>query len=218
VGHLILYASVIVVAALAMRPKLSLAIVATVPVSLAIYQSVVEAGLPDWALISGIVTSAYGLAAAIVALLFRRAGDLSSWGENPSGREARYSRADVAGLWYTFALLCAGALACVLAVLEPPYGSVVMRAIALVVAPLFATFAVTFWRLLRDSHIVVAAREEGLAIDGTLHPWSDLEGHTFSFGIFRVYDKAGRMVLRVDNTIDGFPALLYHVNRKTMAR
>lgn len=33
-----------------------------------------------------------------------------------------------------------------------------------------------------------------------------------------VYDKRGTMVLRVDNTIDGFPALLYHVNRKTLPR
>ncbi len=49
-GHLILYAGVIVVGALAMRTKLSLAVVTTVPVGLAIAKSRAPGGLPDWLL------------------------------------------------------------------------------------------------------------------------------------------------------------------------
>jgi len=68
---------------------------------------------------------------------------------------------------------------------------------------------------LRDRDVVIRIDEQALEVDGRRVPWQEVESHTFSFGIFRVYAKSGERVLRVDNTIDGFPALLYHVNRKT---
>ena len=220
-GNLFLWASVAVVGALALRPKLSLAIVATVPAALAVWQNAIDDPLPDWVLIGGTIVSGYALAAVIVALIFRRRRDnayAEYFGELPSGREIRYSAADRAGLWYTFALLLVMTAVCTLAALEPPFGTLFVRIIAILLAPMFAAFAILFWLLLRDSHIVVVIRDDGLEIDSRFYPWSELEGHTFTFGVFRVYDKSGRLVLRVDNIIDGFPALLYHVNRKTLPR
>lgn len=222
--YLMLYGSVILVAALAMRPKLSLAIVSTLPVGLGIAESRVPGGLPDWLLIAGIVATAYALAAVIVAFVLRRSGDVGDpSGELPIGREVRYSSADKAGLWYTFVILCVAMAGCVVAVVEPPYGSPAVRVIAALLVPGFAILAWGFRLLIRDCHVHVHIAEEGLAISeragsSTLVPWRDVSGHTFWFGIFRVYDKAGRLILRVDNTIDGFVALLYHVNRKTFRR
>ena len=220
-GHLILYASVLVVGALAMRPKLSLAVMSTVPVTLAIAETRVPGGLPDWLLITGIIVTACCLAAVLVAFFFRRSGDIGgAFGSLPIGREARYSWADKMGLWYTFALLCVASAGCGVAAYDPPYQSPATRVVATVLAPTFAVLAAAFWLLLRDREIVIQIDEESLEItEGSTArrriPWSDVAGYTFWFGIFRVYDKAGRRLLRVDNTIDGFVALLYHVNRKT---
>ena len=220
-GNLILLASVLVVGALAMRPKLSLALMSTVPVALAIAESRVPGGLPDWLLITGILVTAYCLAAVLVAFFFRRGGDVGDdSGSLPLGREARYSWADKSGLWYTFVVLCVASAGCGVAAYDPPYQSAAIRIIAIVLVPAFGGLAASFWRLLRDRQIVIRVDEQALEITDrseTLRriPWSDIAGYTFSFGIFRVYDKAGRRLLRVDNTIDGFVTLLYHVNRKT---
>jgi hypothetical protein len=221
VAHLILYASVIIVAALAMRPKLSLALLSTLPVALAIAESRVPDGIPDWLLISGIIATAYCLAAVIVAFLFRRSGDVAGPdGSLPLGREAHYSTADKAGLWYTFVVLCVAITGCIVAVVDPPYESSAVRIIAALLVPAFGALARGFWLLIRDRDIRILIREDGLEIvqgvaSALLVPWTEIGGHTFWFGIFRVYDKAGRRILRVDNTIDGFVTLLYHVNRKT---
>lgn len=218
-ARLVLPVSILVVAALAVRPKLSLAVVATLPAAMAVWQNTARTPLPDWLLICGIVASAYALCAVVVALLFRWSGRYAApFGELPSGREVRYSSADRAGLWYTFALLVFMTAVCVIAALEPPYETFVVRLIAIGLAPMFAAFAVLFWLVLRDAHIVIRLRDDGLEVDSAFYPWSELAGHTLWFGVFRVYDKSGRRVLRVDNIIDGFPALLYHVNRKTMPR
>jgi hypothetical protein len=220
-GHLILYASVLVVGALAMRPKLSLAVMSTVPVTLAIAESRVPGGLPDWLLITGILVTAFCLAAVLMAFFFRRSGDVGgAFGSLPLGREARYSWADKTGLWYTFGLLCLASAGCGVAAYDPAYQSAAVRIIAMILVPAFGGLAAAFWLLLRDRQIVIRVDEQALEI--TDRPgatrrisWSDIEGYTFWFGIFRVYDKAGRRLLRVDNTIDGFVALHYHVNRKT---
>jgi hypothetical protein len=220
-GHLILYASVILVSALAMRPKLNLALVSTLPVALAVAEIRFPGAIPDWLLISGIVATAYSLAAVVVALFLRRSGDVgASLGSLPIGREVYYSGSDKAGLWYTFGVLWIAVVGCGVAVIEPPYGSAAVRIIAALLGPAFASLAVGFWLLLRDRSIAIYIREDGLEISrqagsSAFVPWTDVAGHTFWFGIFRVYDKAGRRILRVDNTIDGFIALLYHVNRKT---
>jgi hypothetical protein len=220
-GHLILYASVIVVAALAMRPKLSLAVMTTLPVGLAIAESRVPGGLPDWLLITGILATAYCLAAVIVAFLFRRSGDIGGGdGSLPIGREARYSSADKAGLWYTFAVLCLAAAGCIVAAFDPPYQSHAVRIIAALLVPAFGGLAAAFWLLLRDRDMIIRLTEDALEIArdsgaSTRIPWREVERYTFWFGIFRVYNTAGRRILRVDNTIDGFVTLLYHVNRRT---
>jgi hypothetical protein len=220
-GHLILYASVMVVGALAMRPKLSLAVMSTLPVALALAETRIPGGMPDWMLIAGLLVTAYCLAAVIVAFLFRRGGDVGgTFGSLPIGHEARYSAADKSGLWYTFGLLCIAAAGSGVVAFNPPDESVAVRVTAAALAAAFAGLAGAFWMLLSDREIAIRFDEEALEIvDGrgasTRTPWSDVAGHTFRFGIFRVYDKAGSRLLRVDNTIDGFVGLLYHVNRKT---
>jgi hypothetical protein len=219
---LILYASALVVGALALRPKLSLAITTTLPVGLAIAESRAPAGLPDWLLLCGIIATAYCLAAVIVAFFLRRSGDVGGdFGALPLGREARYSRADKLGLWYTFALLCIATGGSALVGVDPPHGSIAVRAVAILLVPAFGGLAVAFWKLLRDRDIVIRIHDDELEIlsggDSSSQrvAWQQIAGYTFWFGIFRVYDKSGRRLLRVDNTIDGFVALLYHVNRKT---
>jgi hypothetical protein len=220
-GHLILYASVIVVAALAMRPKLSLALMSTVPVGLALVESRAPGGLPDWLLISGMLVTAYCVAAVTVALLLRRSGDIGgSFGSLPVGREASYSSPDKMGLWSTFAMLCVAVVGSAVAAVEPPYGSQAVRILAVLLVPAFAALAATFWQLLKDRDLAVRITENALEISRGSEapsrvPWSDVAGYTFWFGIFRVYDKSGHRILRVDNTIDGFVTLLYHVNRRT---
>lgn len=146
--YVILYASVLMVGALAMRPKLSLAVMSTVPVTLAVAESRVPGGLPDWLLITGIIVTALCLAAVLVAFFVRRSGDVGgAFGSLPLGREVRYSRADKAGLAYTFALLCIVTAGCGVAVYNPPHQSAVVRIIALLLIPLFGALAVAFWLL-----------------------------------------------------------------------
>ena len=211
-GHLILYAACVAVAALAMRPKISLAMLCTIPVALAIGETWAPDWVPDWLLITGMCATALCLAAVLVGMLFRRG---SEDGDLPWGREVRYSAADKAGLRYTFVLLCIAAACSAFAAWRPPYQSGVMRIFAVLLVPVFAAFAWSFMRLLRDREIVVLIHEHALEINGRRIPWQDIAGQSFFFGVLRVDAKSGERLLRVDNTIDGFAALLYHVNRKT---
>ena len=83
-----------------------------------------------------------------------------------------------------------------------------MRIAAALAAPAFAFAAFSFWRLIADSNVAITVTEQALVVSRPgkteTYPWNALGGYTFSFGVFRVLDKTGRLVLRVEHTIDGF--------------
>jgi hypothetical protein len=221
-ARLLLLLSCVVVATLAMYPKLSLALLALVPTSLAVAQVVWPLATPDWVWIPGVLVSGYSLGAVILAVFFRRAGDQSgAFGALPLGREVRYSSSDQLGMVVTLAVLSGSIAGALIVAIVPPFGSGVLRVVALLASLVFGAALVSVWRLLKDRHIIMSIEDGGLRLknhdEERFYAWSALAGFTFSLGIFRIYDTNGRLVARVDTCIDGFYSLLYHVNRRTFA-
>lgn len=218
-----LYLSLFAVAALAMRPKLSLALLVTIPTALTLAEAWTPFGIHYVLWIVGILASGVCLGAVILAFFFRRAGDIGARSgsfEALMDREIRYSSSDRFGLWMSFVILCVAIVGAIGVALHPPMDSHAVRVGAIVAAPLLAALAIGMTFLLRDRFVVVRIDDRALEIthpDGApaRYAWSTIAGFTFWFGVFRVYNRSGSMILRVDNVIDGFPSLLYHVNRHT---
>jgi hypothetical protein len=218
-----LYLSVLAAAALAMRPKLSLALLVTIPTALMLAEAWTPFGIHYVCWIVGILASGVCLSAVILAVFFRRAGDIGARSgsfEALTDREIRYSSSDRFGLWLSLAILCVAILGTIGVALHPPMDSHAVRVGAIIAAPLLATLAIGMTYVLRDRFVIVRIDDRALEIThpaagSERHAWSTIAGYTFWLGVFRVYDRSGAMILRVDNVIDGFPSLLYHVNRHT---
>jgi hypothetical protein len=221
-----LYVSILVVAFLARRPKLPIVILGTVLPSIALADRLLQGRIPLWIWIAGFVAASLALAAVVLAVFLARAGlEGGDFGAIPFGREVRYSASDRDALLGTVVALMVGIGLSVLVLIRPPIDLSFMARIAAGVAlPLFMFGLVVFWKLYRQRDIVLRIAESGLGVRRAIGqeelfvPWTDIAGYQYAFGIFSVTLTNGETLVRVDSIIDGFFALLYHVNRHTFKR
>ena len=136
-----------------------------------------------------------------------------------------YSESDKDGLLGTIVAMAVGVVLAGMVLWRPPVDLLVIaRVVAGASIPVFIFGVVVFWRLYRDREIVLRISGEGLGIrrkaaeEEALVPWHQVAGYRYTFGIFTVVLEGGKPLARVDSTIDGFFALLYHVNRHTFRR
>lgn len=221
-----LFASVLIVGFLARRPKLPIVLLGTVLPSIALADRALDGRVPLWAWVTGFITASLAFAAIVVAVFITRAGfEGGDFGAIPSGREVHYSESDKDGLLGTIIAMAVGIVLAGLTLWRPPVDlPVITRLVAVAAIAVFVFGVVVFWQLYRDRQIVLRLSEESLGIrrnaaEGeVLVPWHQVAGYRYTFGVFTIVLEGGKPLARVDSTIDGFFALLYHVNRHTFRR